>query len=174
MENTMRKNQPLKQRRGFTLVELTIVLTVMAIISSMIVSFSVLISAQVNKNDARADFLEQTATFRTQIQQEFATIDAANTKFEVSVDENSVNFKEVSFEEDTQIESVAVQPNDNLLKIEVSFEQHTQIESVAVEVHPNEPNSNLLKITIISESLKERQSFLLFSHCGATFNEVTQ
>ena len=141
----MRKNQPLKQRRGFTLVELTIVLTVMAIISSMIVSFSVLISAQVNKNDARADFLEQTATFRTQIQQEFAKIDAANARFTVSVDNNS---KKVFFGASEYS----------------SFDQHTQIESVDVQA-----NGNLLKIIITNNSLKETQSFLLLSHCGATF-----
>ena len=59
-------------KRGFTLVELTIVMAITAIISVMIVSFSVLISAQVRKNNLRADFLESVITLRTDLQKQFA------------------------------------------------------------------------------------------------------
>ena len=59
-------------RRGFTLVELTMVMAITAIISVMIVSFSTLISAQTRKNNLRADFLESVITLRTDLQKQFA------------------------------------------------------------------------------------------------------
>ena len=59
-------------KRGFTLVELTIVMAITAIISAMIVSFSVLISAQTRKNNLRADFLEAVIELRTDLQKQFA------------------------------------------------------------------------------------------------------
>jgi prepilin-type N-terminal cleavage/methylation domain-containing protein len=59
-------------KRGFTLVELTMVMAITAIISVMIVSFSTLISAQTRKNNLRADFLESVMTLRTDLQKAFA------------------------------------------------------------------------------------------------------
>jgi prepilin-type N-terminal cleavage/methylation domain-containing protein len=144
----MRKNI-LRQRRGVTLVELTAVMAITAIISLMIVSFSTLISAQVKRNDARADFLQDVSTFRVATQQQFSAweseVDAPDS-FTVSVDEEN---KTISFA-------------DNIL----SFSDYATIDGVAVEWQ-----GSLLKIIVTNEDLKAEQSFLLISHCGANFTK---
>lgn len=144
----MRKNI-LRQRRGVTLVELTAVMAITAIISLMIVSFSTLISAQVKKNDARADFLQDVASFRVAAQQLFSEVDAPEKDVPVSVDEEN---KTISF------------ANNKL-----SFSDYATIDGVAVE--PQEPQGGLLKIIVTNEDLKAEQSFLLISHCGANFTK---
>ena len=112
----MRKNI-LRQRRGITLVELTVVMAITAIITLMIVSLSTLISAQVKQNDARADFLANVTSFRTSLQQQFAEKDTSATEFDVSKLDLTENFE--------YIDSVTYEINDGageskkLLKITV-------------------------------------------------------
>ena len=77
----MQRKSTIQNRRGFTLVEITIVLAIAAIISVMIVSFSTLISAQVRKNNLRADFLESVITLRTDLQKQFADNNYDNSIF---------------------------------------------------------------------------------------------
>ena len=143
----MRKNI-LRQRRGVTLVELTAVMAITAIISLMIVSFSTLISAQVKKNDARADFLQDVSSFRTVVKESFSQWDTAE-KFFIRVDEEG---EKLYFNSE-----------------EILFSDYTTIDGVAVECQ-----DGLLKIIVTNEDLKAEQSFLLFSHCGATFEGVSE
>ena len=76
------KKRAIHNRQGFTLVELTIVMAITAIISVMIVSFSALISAQVKKNNLRADFLESVISLRSDLQKKFAEIDSPTLNLE--------------------------------------------------------------------------------------------
>ena len=90
-------------KRGFTLVELTIVMAITAIISVMIVSFSVLISAQVRKNNLRADFLESVITLRTDLQKQFAEVDGkvisiSEDKKTLKIDNNTFPFDWAKYE----------------------------------------------------------------------------
>ena len=141
----MRKNF-LRQRRGMTLVELTVVMAITAIISVMIVSFSTLISAQVKKNDARVLFLQDASDFRVAVQQFFAEVDAPDSTFTVNVEGKEITFNgEKTFD----------------------FSAYEAIDGVALET-----NGALLKITLTSNG-GEVQSFLLFSHCGASFTGVS-
>ena len=140
----MRKSL-LRQRRGVTLVELTAVMAITAIISLMIVSFSTLISAQVKKNDTRADFLQDASSFRVAVQQYFSAIDESEKEFIVTVEENTL-----AFDDDNHFD----------------FSSYKTVDGVAVEA-----NAQLLKITLTNDTLNTKQSFIIFSHCGASFAE---
>ncbi len=121
-------------KRGFTLVELTIVMAISAIISVMIVSFAVLISAQVKKNNLRADFLESVITLRSDLQKEFAKVD--NGIITVSPDGKNIENPEFSF----------------------SLEDYEFIDDVTFS-----SSGKILKVIVKNDSLNEAQSFILIS-----------
>ncbi len=101
--------------RGFTLIELTIVMAITAIISVMIVSFSVLISAQVKKNNLRADFLEAVIALRSDLQKEFAEIDPPA----LDLENPGLSFSLESYE---YIDDVTFSTNGKILKVTVENE----------------------------------------------------
>ena len=125
-------------KRGFTLIELTIVMAITAIISVMIVSFTTLISAQVNKNDLRADFMEQVLTLRTDLQVSFANVDNGG---EINVHNNipKIGDKELSFKK----------------------ESYEYIDDITFEA-----KGDILKVVAYNEKLDETQSFVLISKVG--------
>ena len=125
-------------KRGFTLIELTIVMAITAIISVMIVSFTTLISAQVNKNDLRADFMEQVLTLRTDLQVSFANVDNGG---EITVDNNipKIDNNELSFNSDS----------------------YEYIDDITFEA-----KGDILKVFAYNEKLDETQSFVLISKVG--------
>ena len=133
-------------KRGFTLIELTIVMAITAIISVMIVSFTTLISAQVNKNDLRADFMEQVLTLRTDLQTEFAKVDGTVTEYHFTVDvvAKTLNIENTSFT--------------------FTWNDYEYIDEMRVS-----SNGNVAKITLINKDLQESQSFVLISKTGNIF-----
>ena len=128
------KKRAIHNRQGFTLVELTIVMAITAIISVMIVSFSALISAQVKKNNLRADFLESVISLRSDLQKKFAKVDNGNIT--VSPDGKNIENLEYSF----------------------SLESYAYIDDVTFST-----NGKILKVTVENETLGEEQSFILIS-----------
>ena len=117
------KNKKLNNQ-GFTLIELTIVMAITAIISVMIVSFSVLISAQVKKNNLRADFLEDVISLRSDLQKQFAEAESDNPEFKIenyqfSTTENYQYIDDVTFSASGKILKVTVK--NNSLNEEQSF-----------------------------------------------------
>ena len=133
-------------KRGFTLIELTIVMAITAIISVMIVSFTTLISAQVNKNGLRADFMEQVLTLRTDLQTEFAKVDGTVTEYHFTVDvvAKTLNIENTSFT--------------------FTWNDYEYIDEMRVS-----SNGNVAKITLINKDLQESQSFVLISKTGNIF-----
>ena len=133
------------RKKGFTLIELTVVIAVLAIISTVIVTFSSLISAQVTRSNARADFLRYSSAFKTDLQTAFAEFDS-DTVFTVSIDnENNV----LSFGDDNKF----------------VFDAYGEF-SLSVET---KENSSLLKCIMKNQSLGLEQTFLISSRCGARF-----
>jgi prepilin-type N-terminal cleavage/methylation domain-containing protein len=57
-----------KSKKGMTLVELSVVLAVVAVISSMVISFSVLISRRSSAAGKRLDVMEDTAAIQTVVE----------------------------------------------------------------------------------------------------------
>ena len=150
--------QPNKKlnKRGFTLIELTIVIAIMAIIAVMIVSFTTLISAQVNKNNLRADFMEQALTLRTDLQVEFAEIDG-NLQ-----DENGNKVSEYLFTVNTADKTLNIENTS----FSFSWNDYEYIDEVNVS-----SNGNVVKIILINKALSETQSFVLTSKTGGKFIE---
>ena len=108
-------------KRGFTLVELTIVMAISAIISVMIVSFAVLISAQVKKNNLRADFLESVITLRTDLQKKFAE---DNSQFDIEDPDFSFDLEEYEY-----IDDVDFSCQGKILKVVVKNESLNEEQS---------------------------------------------
>ena len=139
--------------RGFTIVELTMVMAISAIIAVMIVSFSVLISAQVKKNQLRADFMQATVDFRNDLYKEFGKVDGTAT----------------TNPDNPLLYTVTVE--DDIIKIEnpsFSFQwnEYEYISNVSVDAE-----NGILRVTLGNEELNETQSFVLISKCGGEFEE---
>ena len=136
----MQRKRTIHNRRGFTLVELTIVMAITAIISVMIVSFSTLISAQTRKNNLRADFLDSVITLRTDLQKEFAIIDNGETIEKLD-------------------EGRKIKIKNNELAPNVS--EYENIDSILFDV-----SNQIVKVTVTNAKLGESQSFILISKVG--------
>lgn len=129
--------------RGFTLVELSIVMALVAILAVMIVSFTSLTSLRVKQASARADFMDDVADYRIAVIDGFAEIDA-NSTFDVSVE------------------------NGRVLHIgEAQFDDIPD----GIDCVTAETNGTLLRITVENTALSLSEGFVIASHCGATFTE---
>ena len=97
----------LLDKRGFTLVELSVTIFLVAIIATMIVSFSVLVSNNLNKSKAEYSFLEQCSSLKTTI----TNYTSENDSFTLTT-LTAQNFAD-SY---TEIESVEYSKYNSLLK----------------------------------------------------------
>ena len=128
-------------RRGYTLVELTVVMALIVILTGMIISFTSLTSFRVKQATAATDCMDAFTEYREGVTEGFALIDAAS---------------------DTPFSVVAV---GALLTIgDMDFTPSEHIDSVTVET-----NGTLLRITVLNDRLSLSESFVIASHCGATF-----
>ena len=121
-------------RRGFTIVELTVVLAVSAIVFAMVASFSVLVSGQVKRNRLRTDFLSAVSDCKLALQTKCAELDGANKTISVS---------ELQKLADDDLYTCIIAPT---------------------------ADGKYLQCTFTNDKLKDEVSFLLASHCGATFD----
>lgn len=128
----LKRNKKANGKRGYTLVELCVVLALIAILSTMTVSFSALMSGYARSNKAQYNFLEDCAEVKENVNEWAYQADSANTVFAVSTDgtltvtgnsEQTVHFangvlflgeKEVDSLE--EIDSLAFYTNGNLIK----------------------------------------------------------
>ncbi|MBO5737315.1 MAG: type II secretion system protein [Clostridia bacterium] len=122
-------------KRGFTLIELTMVMAISAIIATMIVSFCTLISAQTKKNELRADFMQDVIDLRTDLQVAFAEIDNGG---EITTDDNIPKI------------------GDN--KLSFDKESYAYIDEITFTAQ-----GKILKVTVSNSTLSEPQSFILIS-----------
>ena len=97
----------LLDKRGFTLVELSVTIFLVAIIATMIVSFSVLVSNNLKRSKAEYSFLEQCSSLKTTI----TNYTSENDSFTLTT-LTAQNFAE-SY---TEIESVEYSISNSLLK----------------------------------------------------------
>ena len=126
-------------KRGFTLIELTIVMAITAIISVMIVSFSTLISSHIQQNNLRADFLESVITLRTDLQKQFAEVDGSV----ISIDDDNKTL---------MIEN----PNFSF-----DWKKYEYIDDV--KFYAQDDQDDIIKIIVFNTKLSESQSFTLLS-----------
>ena len=129
-----------KQARGFTLVELSIVMALLAILAVMIVSFTSLTSLRTKQATARTDCMDAFSAYRTAVTDGFAAMDEGGT-FTFSAENGALVIGEKTF----------APASDKIDRIEA------------------ETNGALLRITMTSDALSLTESFVIASHCGATF-----
>ena len=138
------KNHKKLNKRGFTLVELTVVMAISAIISVMIITTATLISAQVKKNGLRADFMQAVVDFRSDLQIQFAEVDGTSPTFTVTEDNKSIQFENTT----------------------ISLDSYEYIDRIEIKTQ-----GEILKVTLTNERLEESQSFILISKTGGTFEK---
>ena len=126
-------------RRGYTLVELTVVMALIVILTGMIISFTSLTSFRVKQATAATDCMDAFTEYREGVTEGFALIDEAR-KFEFSTDGALLTIGGKTFTPSEHIDSVTV-----------------------------ETNGTLLRITVLNDRLSLSESFVIASHCGATF-----
>ena len=138
------KNHKKLNKRGFTLVELTVVMAISAIISVMIITTATLISAQVKKNGLRADFMQAVVDFRSDLQIQFAEVDGTSPTFTVTEDNKSIQFENTT----------------------ISLDSYEYIDRIEIKTQ-----GEILKVTLTNARLEESQSFVLISKTGGTFEK---
>ena len=130
--------------RGFTLVELSVVMALVAILLVMIVSFTSLTSLHTQESAARGDFMAACTDYRAAVTDGFSLIDTKETEFSWLVSEDG-----------------------DVLTIGTStFALPEHLDRVTVETNAT---GTLLRITVTNETLSLSESFVIASHCGATF-----
>ena len=134
------KNRKKLNKRGFTLVELTVVMAISAIISVMIITTATLISAQVKKNGLRADFMQAVVDFRSDLQIQFAEID---------------NGGEISITNEDK--TVKIDSNE----LSYDLEMYEYIDDITFK-----KQGDILKVVVSNRKLGESQSFILISKVG--------
>ena len=142
-------------KRGFTLIELTMVMAISAIISAMIISFCTLISAQTKKNELRADFMQNVTDLRRDLQIAFAEVDGRLLNeqgeplpYHFIVDGESIKLENSAFDFSLN-----------------AYEYIDTVEIDTVEISTNESNK-IFKVVLTNNSLSETQSFVLISKVG--------
>ena len=134
------KNRKKLNKRGFTLVELTVVMAISAIISVMIITTATLISAQVKKNGLRADFMQAVVDFRSDLQIQFAEID---------------NGGEISITNEDK--TIKIDSNE----LSYDLEKYEYIDDITFD-----KQGDILKVVVSNRKLGESQSFILISKVG--------
>ena len=134
------KNRKKLNKRGFTLVELTVVMAISAIISVMIITTATLISAQVKKNGLRADFMQAVVDFRSDLQIQFAEIDNGG---EISITNED---KTVKIDSDALF---------------YDLKKYEYIDDITFK-----KQGDILKVVVSNSKLGESQSFILISKVG--------
>ena len=140
------------RKKGFTLIELTVVIAVLAIISTVIVTFSSMIAAQVTRNNARANFLNDAHAFKMDLQTSFAQWDE-ETAFTLTVDNQN---KAISF-------------NSGEKNNTFSFAEYGEFTLSLMA-----QGGGLLKCIMKNPRLGLEQTFLLSSRCGARFTVMAE
>lgn len=107
------------RRGGFTLVELTIVLLLVAILSTMTVSFSTLVSGYAKNNRAEYEFMEQCAKLKEELTLWVSMQDGTDVTFTVQNDSLQAGSETFTYT-DTQIKSITYTANGNLIKCTVT------------------------------------------------------
>lgn len=144
-----------RARRGFTLVELAVVMAILAILSTAIIAFTTLTSHRVKDADARADFMDACTAYRLAVTRSFAEVD---TKVCFTVGTGEAEGAPV----------LEIGTDDSTVKIPLP--EGGTIDALTLTVQaPTEDGNRLLRIEVGSTALGLSESFVIASHCGATF-----
>lgn len=148
------------RNKGFTLAELVIVMALLAVVTVMIVSFSVLMSKQVGDNTARSSFLDSVVTLKSDLTNKLSTIDEKGATITVTVDNTAKELTFISNKADNKAEN----------KFTYSFTDLKHVDEINLEIIEGADNTApLLKIIVISTELNITQTFTLPSRTAAEF-----
>lgn len=149
-------------KSGFTLVELSVVLALLAILATMIASFSVLMNGFASKNNEEYNFLEDYAKLKEEISEWVAENDVNGITFTVEngtmIVLNETNSKTVSFGNG----SLTVNNEALLTGLDT-------IESVTfslVRTNSLVGTNKLIKCKVIKNGEETGQSFVFSLRCG--------
>lgn len=131
-------------RRGFTLLELTIVLALVALLSALVVSFTILTSNQLGKSTSYSNFLSEAATLKSYARNSFAEIDEKSPL------------------------TVLIKDNDLYIgsKKIIEFEDYKEIKAISFDI---DDTAKILKVTLSAEVADASTSFAITSRLGASF-----
>ena len=147
-------NKQKKPRRGFTLIELTIAMALLAVVSAVIVTFSVMTSNQADTNNIRSQFLNSVAELKNDLIKDFSRIDEREATFTVELNEEKTELTLKKKKEGSEPITIDVTERKNIDKIEFDIIEGT---------------TGLLKIKVTNNTLKSTQTFTLISKTGGIF-----
>ena len=137
-------------RRGFTLMELVIVMALMTVVSGMIVSFSVLMSKQLGTNGTRSNYMDSVIAIKNDLTVKFSENDEKDKTFTVETENEGIKISRQG------VEDIIITPSD-----------YRDVDEIKFDII--EGNTSLLKIKVINTELGAEQTFTLSSRTGASF-----
>lgn len=159
----MSKIKILKNKKAFTLVEISIVLLLLSILAVMTVSFSNLVQVYINDTKKEYDFYEEYDKIKEEIIKSISLSDISGKTFVIEESGNSFNLKDSSSNGSTKYIYL---DTGGIIKInqgvtgkfkEISLNEITSIKFEIV-------NEKLIKCEVKNE--KETISFLISLRCG--------
>ena len=142
-------------KSGFTLVELSIVMTLLVIVTAMIVSFSVLMNKFSSQSKAEYDFLEEYATLKEELSTWIAENDVSGAEFVVMMEGQMLSVGDHSDQ--------AIFANGVLTLGTIGEGHNTAFEQIK-EIRFNK-NDKLIKCSVTSQAGQE-SSFVVSLRCG--------
>ena len=116
-----------KTNRGFTLMELTIVMALVAIIAVMIASFTSLTSLRTKQAGQRTEFMDAVTAYRTRVTDGFAAMDKPQSEgFFYAANADGLTIGAEDFPLPDEIDRVTADTNGTLLRITVTNEALSQ------------------------------------------------
>ena len=151
-------------KRGFALVEMIIAMALLAIVSTMIVSFSTIAQSKAESQKSRYDFLEETSQIRQALSTWLSQIDEETTVCTVADDSLSVNAYGASstFERES---FVLTHRNGAVSRVETK-----SVTSVEFTRKVLSEGNAIVKCTVVGGHDRNEpyeQTFLLFLRCGS-------
>lgn len=161
----MSKIKILKNKKAFTLVEISIVLLLLSILAVMTVSFSNLVQVYINDTKKEYDFYEEYDKIKEEIIKSISLSDISGKTFVIEDSGNSFNLKDSSQNDSTKY---IYFETGSIIKInqgatgqfkDISLNEITNIKFSSVN-----NNKKLIKCEV--QSKKETISFLISLRCG--------
>lgn len=150
-EKMQKNNIKMSGKRGFTLVELSVVLALVAIITAMIVSFSIMMNNFFETAQAEYDFLEDSNTLKNQIIKKISEYD--NSENTISVQNKKLQVKSEDSEDSKNID-LSDLIGDNF-KVEFAAGENNLIRCTVISKNSNSHSTSFVIALRSAQVVKE-------------------
>lgn len=156
----------IRKRRGSALAELMVALALLAIVSTMIVSFSAIVNKFVDSEQSQYTFFGETSAVHEKLSTWLSELDEEGTVYTVSADRVEVSNSVASLYFDDFRQSLILTHSDGTLDV-LEF---ATVQNITFSLKQLSAGSAIVKCTVLgSDSFNDQyvQSFIMSLRCGS-------